>query len=79
MEMVEVLVAQAQTNVVKGKVTVIMILNALVILNVDKAMALMTIVMLLLDLGQHGTAAMTLKNVNSSWVKKRTVPDIKPK
>ena len=65
MEMVGVLVAQAQINVVKEKEIVTVIMTALAVWNVGKAVDLMTIVIPLLGFLLHMTAAMTQANVNS--------------
>ena len=64
-EMVGLPVAQAQINVVKVKEIVTVMLTALVVLDVGKAVDLITIVIPLLDGLFHMTAAMTQANVNS--------------
>ena len=62
-------VAQAQINVVKAKEIVTVMPTALVVLDVDKAVDLMTIVINLLVSQQPMTAAMTRANVNNLSVK----------
>ena len=68
-EMVGLPVAQAQIYVGKVKETVTVMLTALVVLDVDKAVDLMTIVINLLVSQQPMTAAMTRANVNNLSVK----------
>ena len=67
-EMVGLPVAQAQINVVKEKEIVTLIMTALAVWNVGKAVDLMTIVIPLLGFLLHMTAAMTQANVNSSSI-----------
>ena len=62
-EMVGLPVAQAQINVVKEKEIVTVIMTALAVWNVGKAVDLMTIVIPLLGFLLHMTAAMTQANV----------------
>ena len=68
-EMVGLPVAQAQINVVKVKEIVTVMPTALVVLDVDKAVDLMTIVITLLVGLLPMTAAMIRTNVNNSSVK----------
>ena len=68
-EMVGLPVAQAQINVVKVKEIVTVMPTALVVLDVDKAVDLMTIVIPLLVGLLTMTAAMTQANVNNLSVK----------
>ena len=56
-------VAQAQINVVKAKEIVTVMPTALVVLDVDKAVDLMTIAIILLVFLMPMTAAMTQANV----------------
>ena len=69
MEMENGTVAQAQINVVKVKEIVTVMPTALVVLDVDKAVDLMTIVIPLLVGLLTMTAAMTQANVNNLSVK----------
>ena len=62
-------VAQAQINVVKAKEIVTVMPTALVVLDVDKEVDLMTIVINLLVTILLLTAAMTRANVNNLSVK----------
>ena len=68
-EMVGLPVAQAQINVVKVKEIVTVMPTALVVLDVDKAVDLMTIVIPLLVGLLTMTAAMTQANVNNLSIK----------
>ena len=68
-EMVGLPVAQAQINVVKEKEIVTVMPTALVVLDVDKAVDLMTIVIPLLVGLLTMTAAMTQANVNNLSIK----------